>query len=50
MQKSTMFKYFRAGNVTAACEQFPRWIYGGGKKLPGLVTRREKEKALCLES
>lgn len=25
-------------------------IYGGGKKLPGLVTRREKEKALCLES
>lgn len=48
MQKSTMFQYFRAGNVTAACEQFPRWVYGGGKKLPGLVTRRDKERALCL--
>ncbi|MBW5825256.1 lysozyme [Yersinia kristensenii] len=48
MQKSTMFQYFRAGNVTAACEQFTRWVYGGGKKLPGLVTRRDKERALCL--
>ncbi|EOU2324457.1 lysozyme [Yersinia enterocolitica] len=48
MQKSTMFQYFRAGNVTAACEQFPRWVYGGGKKLLGLVTRRDKERALCL--
>lgn len=48
MQKSTMFQYFRAGNVTAACEQFTRWVYGGGKKLPGLVVRRDKEKSLCL--
>ncbi|EKN4866739.1 lysozyme [Yersinia enterocolitica] len=48
MQKSTMFQYFRAGNVTAACEQFTRWVYGGGKKLAGLVVRRDKERALCL--
>ncbi|OWF74000.1 glycoside hydrolase [Yersinia kristensenii] len=48
MQKSTMFQYFRAGNVTAACEQFTRWVYGGGKKLAGLVVRRDKEKSLCL--
>ncbi|EPB0905024.1 glycoside hydrolase family protein, partial [Yersinia enterocolitica] len=48
MQKSTMFQYFRAGNVTAACEQFTRWVYGGGKKLVGLVVRRDKERALCL--
>ncbi|EKN6367569.1 TPA: lysozyme [Yersinia enterocolitica] len=48
MQKSTMFQYFRAGNVTAACEQFTRWVYGGGKKLAGLVVRRDKEQALCL--
>ncbi|HHH1258995.1 TPA: lysozyme [Yersinia enterocolitica] len=48
MQKSTMFQYFRVGDITAACEQFPRWVYGGGKKLPGLVTRRDKERALCL--
>lgn len=49
MQKSTMFRYFRQGNVVAACNEFPRWVYGGGKKLPGLVTRREAEKALCLD-
>ncbi|MCG8155181.1 lysozyme [Brenneria goodwinii] len=48
MQKSTMFQLFRAGNIQAACEQFPRWVYGGGKKLPGLVIRRDKERKLCL--
>ncbi|MBE5213260.1 lysozyme [Pectobacterium sp. A535-S3-A17] len=47
---STMFQLFRAGNIQAACEQFPRWVYGGGKVLPGLVGRRDKERALCLSS
>ncbi|HHF7321725.1 TPA: lysozyme, partial [Haemophilus influenzae] len=28
--------------------EFPRWVYASGKKLAGLVVRREKEKALCL--
>lgn len=50
MQKSTMFLKFRQGKITEACDQFPRWVYGGGKKLPGLVVRREKEKALCLSN
>ena len=49
MQKSTMFRMFRDGKFTEACNQFPRWVYGGGKKLPGLVIRREKEKAMCLK-
>lgn len=48
MQKSTMFLKFRQGKITEACDQFPRWVYGGGKKLPGLVTRRDKERQLCL--
>lgn len=48
MQKSTMFQQFRAANILAACEQFPRWIYGGGKRLPGLVVRRNQERLLCL--
>lgn len=50
MQKSTMFRMFRDGKFTEACNQFPRWTYGGGKQLPGLVIRREKEKALCLRT
>ncbi len=49
MQKSTMFRIFRDGEFTEACNQFPRWVYGGGKQLPGLVIRREKEKAMCLK-
>lgn len=51
MRKSTMFSLFREGPVAykSACNQFPRWIYGGGVVLPGLVTRAGKEEALCLD-
>lgn len=49
MQKSTMFQLLRQGQVLQACDQFPRWVYGGGKVLPGLVTRRSAEKQLCLD-
>ncbi len=48
VQASTMFQLLRSGNIQAACEEFPRWVYGGGKVLPGLVARREKESELCL--
>ncbi|MFQ6288205.1 lysozyme [Yersinia enterocolitica] len=48
MQKSTMYRMLREEKFTEACYQFPRWAYGGGKQLPGLVIRREKEKELCL--
>lgn len=48
MQKSTMFWMFRQGRIDDGCNQFPRWVYAGGKVLPGLVARRDKEKALCL--
>ncbi|MEG8824736.1 lysozyme [Klebsiella pneumoniae] len=49
MQKSTLFRYLQQGNAVSACNQFPRWVYGGGKVLPGLVTRRAAEKQLCLD-
>ncbi|NWC66217.1 lysozyme [Cedecea sp. P7760] len=49
MQKSTLFLLLRSGQVAQACEQFPRWVYGGGVKLPGLVTRRGAEKQLCMD-
>ncbi|MBL3524138.1 lysozyme [Serratia plymuthica] len=45
---STMYRYLLAGKTVAACEQLPRWIYAGKMVLQGLVTRRDKEKALCL--
>ncbi|EAC0075287.1 lysozyme [Escherichia coli] len=49
MRNSTMFSLFRKGDLKAACNQFPRWVYGGGRVLPGLVTRAGKEEALCLD-
>ncbi|MDG6880960.1 Phage-related lysozyme (muraminidase) [Phocoenobacter uteri] len=48
MRYSTLFRYARAGKIKAMCDQFPRWKYAGGKVLKGLVTRREKERELCL--
>lgn len=48
MQRSTMFSLFRQGDMAAACEQFPRWVYASGVKLNGLVIRRDKERTLCL--
>ena len=44
-----LFSLLLKGQVTQACNQFPRWVYGGGKVLPGLVTRRAAEKQLCLD-
>jgi len=49
MQKSTMFRYFRHGQLVDGCNEFPRWVFGGGKELLGLVKRREEERQLCLK-
>lgn len=47
---STMLKLLNQGQHTAACNQLPKWVYASGKKLNGLITRRDKEKAICLRS
>uniref|UniRef100_A0AB39C9Q2 Lysozyme n=1 Tax=Aliivibrio phage vB_Alvi_H905 TaxID=3234039 RepID=A0AB39C9Q2_9VIRU len=44
-QISTLIK---AGHYELACYQLNRWVYGGGVKLPGLITRRDKETQICL--
>ncbi|WP_054178612.1 lysozyme [Trabulsiella odontotermitis] len=49
MRGSTMFSLFRSGDLKAACNQFSRWVFGGGRVLPGLVTRAGKEETLCLD-
>jgi lysozyme len=45
---STAARYFREGNILAACDQYSRFIYAGGKILPGLVKRRAIERQMCL--
>ncbi|MEE3682382.1 lysozyme [Actinobacillus pleuropneumoniae] len=48
LQKSTLFRKANAQDWKGVCDQFPRWVYSGGRKLKGLEIRRNKEKALCL--
>lgn len=43
---STLRRKHNAGEYAEAAEQFGKWVYGGGVKLPGLVLRRAAERAL----
>lgn len=44
---STMARKFNSGDYMGACAEFPKWVYAGGKVLPGLVTRRNAERTMC---
>jgi lysozyme len=45
---STMAKKFRSGDYTGACNELPKWVYVKGRRVQGLVNRREAERKLCL--
>lgn len=47
--RSTLAKLANKGDYVAACQQLYRWVYAGGKVLPGLVKRRDAEALSCLE-
>lgn len=51
--KSTLRRKLNAGNREGAAEEFTRWVYatvdGQKKTLPGLVKRRNDERALFLK-
>lgn len=46
LQTSTLRRTLRALDWDGAREQIKRWVYGGGRVLPGLVRRRAAEAAL----
>lgn len=48
LKNSTLMKYVNESKFEEAANQFPRWVYAGGKVLPGLVKRREAERQLFL--
>ena len=48
LKSSTMFRLMRNGKYVDGCNQLLRWVYADGRKLQGLIKRREKERALCL--
>lgn len=48
--KSSMRRVLNGGDYEAAANWFPRWVHSGGKVLPGLVTRRERERNRFMEA
>lgn len=48
-KSSTMLKKLNVGDYEGAANELLRWVYASGKKLPGLVARRNRERALFLK-
>lgn len=45
---STLGKHMNAGNIAQGCGQLMRWVYAGGKRVQGLVNRRQAEYRVCM--
>ena len=50
LQTSTLRRRINQRDWSSAAQELRRWIYGGGKVLPGLVARREAEAAWLLRN
>jgi len=48
LQISTLRRRVNQQDWVAAAHELRRWVYGGGKVLPGLVARREAEVTLLI--
>ena len=48
LQVSTLRRRINQRDWIAAGQELRRWVYGGGKVLPGLVARREAEVDLLM--
>lgn len=47
-RSSSILRLANAGNYKAACAQLDRWVNAGGKRIRGLVNRRNASEAMCL--
>ena len=45
---STLRKKLLRGDYEGAANKFPRWVFAVGRRLAGLVRRREAERSLFL--
>lgn len=48
LRNSTLLKRLNEGEYTAAARQFGRWVFADGRRLDGLVKRRERERKLFM--
>lgn len=44
---STVARRLNEGDLPGACAAMSAWVYAAGKKMPGLVKRRARERAYC---
>ena len=45
---STLVKKLNYGDYEGACQELKRWVYVDGRRVQGLVNRREAEYRLCM--
>ncbi|NAW61069.1 glycoside hydrolase family protein [Vibrio sp. V31_P5A7T61] len=45
--RSTLLQKLNNGDINDACDELKRWVYAGGQKWRGLMTRREIEEEVC---
>lgn len=50
LRSSTLLRRVNEGRFDAAGSEFSKWVMAGGRRLQGLVLRREAEKALFLKA
>lgn len=48
LRTSTLLKKLNAGDYAGAADQFGKWVQSNGRKLAGLVKRREAERLLFI--
>ena len=46
LRGSTLATKFKNGDIKGASRELSKWVWGGGKMLPGLVKRREAARVL----
>ena len=46
---STLVRKANAGDLRGACNELPKWVKAGGRRVQGLVNRRKEERRICLE-
>ncbi len=46
--RSTLVKKANRGDLRGACNELPKWVNAGGRRIKGLVNRRKDELRICL--
>lgn len=45
---STLVRRWNAGDYAGGCDELARWVYVKGRRVQGLVNRRDRERRQCL--